>query len=241
MLGSIIGFIILVILLLVAYFYKYGFPIIDWMLILAYLIPSSILFCIHLFLVRHDMAKADDVKSSLSIAEINLNKNYNAEIDKAKDLSQNIQKSIRDMDDAKQKMMTDIDKRLKDMNDSLIDKINKKMDAIDNNLNKKLDTTIANSRLNDLISKTDESNQNLKTIFDFNDNVIANKLNQLETLWANSMTTAIEKMELSKKARQELVDELNGLKMKLSQSRGEEWKKAFEEYNKLKAKLSEMQ
>jgi ribosomal protein L29 len=136
--------------------------------------------------------------------------------------------------------MTDIDVRLKENNDALIQRIDKRMDVIDNNLNNKLDTTIANSKLTEIISKMDENNQNLKTIFDFNDNVIANKLNETETLWANSMTTILDKMELSKKTRKELAEELNSLKMKLSRSRGEEYKQTLEKYNKLKAKLKEM-
>jgi len=242
LIGSVILFIVLVILPLSIYIYKSGFtiPTLDWFRVMTYLIPSSVIFCGHLLLLKIDTIKKDDVSDTMFAIKNKVTNDFNAEVSKSKGLNLDVQNSIKDMDDAKQKMMTDIDVRLKKNNDALIERIDKRMDVIDSNLNNKLDTTIANSRINEIIIKMDENNQNLKTVFDFNDNVIANKLNQLETLWANSMTTIIQTMELSKKAKQELIDELNRLKMKLSKSRGDKYNQTLNKYHILKAKMSEM-
>jgi hypothetical protein len=67
--------------------------------------------------------------------------------------------------------------------------------------------------------------------------VFVERIETMEELWRGSMNLILQNLEMNKKEKQELINELSELKLKLTKTKGEEYKKILERYNILKEQL----
>ena len=91
---------------------------------------------------------------------------------------------------------------------------------------------------NEFFTRIAEHENNQKTLINTIDSLVL-QIKNMDEDYVKSLNEILHTVELSEQQKQELTEKLNALKTKLKQSRDEEHENILEEYNKLKAKLTE--
>ena len=134
--------------------------------------------------------------------------------------------------DLKSKKLDDDEKKI-----SSIAKKKEKHDKDIDNVKAEVDNEIEQLK-NEFSTRIAEHENNQKTLINTIDSLVL-QIKNMDEDYVKSLNEILHTVELSEQQKQELTEKLNALKTKLKQSRDEEHENILEEYNKLKAKLTE--
>jgi vacuolar-type H+-ATPase subunit I/STV1 len=171
--------------------------------------------------------------------ENNLNDYANKQLEPLNNVISNGNNTIRQLKDIDNRVMDTVNARLNDYSKQLDGKakdFDDKVKQANDDIGRSIDAEIVYSGIKDFTSKINEHNRNLQVIMDYVD-IIPEYQNEMKQMILASIKLMLDKMELSKRARKELADEIIQLGIKLTQTSGQDYKDKLARLTELKDKL----